>query len=193
MPSVVTVRSMLGIEPSGASTSDSVLIIVDAQNEYAAGRLRVANVDRSRAANASLLKRYRDAKAPVVHVIHAAPDGAPIFTPGTDLAAEFDELKPVEGESVVTKNFPGSFTGTDLEAILKATKRDKIVLTGYMAHVCISTTARQGHERGWDVTVVEDCVGDRDIPGVEGDELTRTVLSELSDFFATVVHSRQIF
>lgn len=130
-----TARSMLGIQPSTASTSDSALIIIDAQNEYANGLLKVTNVDQSRVAIASLLRKYRDAKAPVIHVVHEVPEGAPVFTPGTALAAEFDELKPLEGESVVTKNVPGSFTGTQLEELLKATKRSKIVLTGYM--VCL--------------------------------------------------------
>lgn len=31
-----------------------------------------------------------------------------------------------------------------------------------MAHVCVSTTARQAAERGYDVVVVRDGVGDRD-------------------------------
>lgn len=123
---------MLGIAPSGATTSNSVLIIIDAQNEYAKGQLQVTNVEASRVSIASLLKIYRDANAPIIHIVHAVPDGAPIFTPGTELAAEFDELKPIEGESVVTKQFPGSFTSTNLEELLKATKRSKIVLTGYM-------------------------------------------------------------
>lgn len=60
------------------------------------------------------------------------------------------------------------------------------------AHVCVSTTTRQAHEKGWDTIVVEDCVGDRDIPGTTGPELTRVVLAELADFFATVVHSKDI-
>lgn len=40
--------------------------------------------------------------------------------------------------------------------------------------------------------MVEDCVGDRDIPGVSGDELTKTVMHELADAFATVVQSSDI-
>lgn len=58
--------------------------------------------------------------------------------------------------------------------------------------MCVSTTARQGHERGLDVSVVEDCIGDRDIPGVKGEDLTRVVLAELADFFATIVKSGDI-
>lgn len=123
---------MLGVPASTTSTSDSTLVIIDAQNEYATGKLAVSNVEASRAKIASLLERYRAAKAPVIHVVHEVPAGAPLFTPGTELAEEFSELKPLEGESVVTKHFPGSFTGTNLEDLLKATGRNKVVLTGYM-------------------------------------------------------------
>lgn len=40
--------------------------------------------------------------------------------------------------------------------------------------------------------VVEDAVGDRDIPGVEGEELTRVALSEIGDAFGTVIRSGDI-
>lgn len=132
MSSAASFRSMIGVQPSSASTSDSVLVIIDAQNEYATGKLRVSNIETSRAVNASLLGKYRAANAPVVHVVHATPEGAPVFTPGTELAQELSELTPRDGESVVTKHYPGSFTDTDLQSILKASGRSKVVLTGYM-------------------------------------------------------------
>ena len=62
--------------------------------------------------------------------VHKTPEGAPVFTPGTALAAEFGELEPRGGEKVVGKQFPGSFTGTDLDEFLKGTGRGKVVLTG---------------------------------------------------------------
>jgi nicotinamidase-related amidase len=81
--------------------------------------------------------------------VHLVPAGAPIFTPGTDLAKEFAELEPKEGEKVIGKEQPGAFTGTDLEECIRGTGRSKVVLTGYMAHVCVSTTARQADEKGF--------------------------------------------
>ncbi|KAM0346270.1 hypothetical protein ACHAPU_005697 [Fusarium lateritium] len=188
----VAIRTLLGVEPSTASTSDSVLVIIDAQNEYATGKLKIENIESSRPVIASLLGKYRAAKAPVVHVVHITPLGAPIFTPNTTLAKEFDELKPVEDEKTVKKSHPGSFTGTDLQEILTATGRSKIVLVGYMAHVCISTTARQGDERGWDVLVAEDAVGDRNIPGVDARELKMVALREIGDAFGTIIQSKDI-
>lgn len=61
-----------------------------------------------------------------------------------------------------------------------------------MAHVCVSTTARQAAERGYDVIVVRDAVGDRDIPGVKAEQLVEVVLAELADAFATVVDAADI-
>lgn len=67
-----------------------------------------------------------------------------------------------------------------------------MVLTGYMAHVCVSTTARQAAEKGYEVLLVEDAIGDRDIPGVKAEDLVKTVLAELGDAFGTVVKARDI-
>lgn len=67
-----------------------------------------------------------------------------------------------------------------------------MLTTYFKAHVCISTTARQGAERGWDVIVAEDAVGDRDIPGSTADEVKRVALNEVADAFGTVIKSADI-
>lgn len=74
-----------------------------------------------------------------MHVTHSVPDGAPVFTPGTALAEEFEELKPREGEMVLGKNHPSAFAETGLGEMLgKGGKTPgKIVLCGYMvSHIC---------------------------------------------------------
>lgn len=73
----------------------------------------------------------------------------------------------------MVKKFPGSFAETNLDDIVKKTGLKKLVLVGYMAHVCISTTARQAAQRGYDVLIAGDAVGDRDIPGATGAEVTK--------------------
>lgn len=132
MASATSFRDLVGIPASTASPSDSVLIIIDAQNEYAEGQLKVTNAAESRKVIAGLLEKYRVANGSIVHVVHDTPEGAPVFTPGTKLAEEFDELKPKDGEAVIHKNFPGSFTKTDLQSVLDKTGKKKVVLTGYM-------------------------------------------------------------
>lgn len=169
-----------------------------------------------------------------MHIVHQSPDGAPVFTPKTALAEEFAELAPKKGEHTITKNYPGSFTATDLDEHLKSLgeKGKQVVLTGvraislfvfterflpqrslrrfsapragvqvylsadtllqYMAHVCVSTTARQAAEKGYDVILASDAIGDRDIPGASGDEVTKMTLKELGDAFGTVVKGSEI-
>lgn len=173
-------RDLAGIPPTVATPSDSVLIIIDAQNEYASGALAVRDVEQSRAAIASLLQRYRaSSNGHIAHVVHVVPDGTPVFTPGTALAEEFAELAPRSTaesggrEVVISKKFPGAFAETGLGDFVKSTGKTKVVLVGYMAHVCVSTTAREADQRGLQVVVVEDAVGDRDIPGGSGQEVTK--------------------
>ncbi|EAW12074.1 putative isochorismatase family hydrolase [Aspergillus clavatus NRRL 1] len=196
MASVKSFRQLIGVPPSSASVKDSTLIIIDAQNEYATGLLKTVNVSETRKAIANLLAKYRaggDGKN-IVHVVHETPQGAPLFTPGTELAKEFDELTPQAGEKVVTKNHPSSFAHTDLDDYLKGLGEvgKKIVLVGYMSHGCVSSTARAGSERGYDVVIARDAVGDRDIPGVKADTLVSVALSELEDIFATIVTTDEI-
>ncbi|KAL1642923.1 hypothetical protein SLS58_005165 [Diplodia intermedia] len=191
-------RTLAGIPSTAASPTDSILVIIDAQNEYASGALAVRSLATSRAAIAALLARYRAADGHVAHVTHVVPAGAPVFTPGTPLADEFEELAPrTTAESggrevVVGKRFPGAFAETALADFVRSTGKAKVVLVGYMAHVCVSTTAREAHQRGLQVVVVEDAVGDRDIPGGSGDEVTKWVLAELGDAFGTIVKSADI-
>ncbi|CAG7943319.1 unnamed protein product [Penicillium nalgiovense] len=193
---VKSFRQLIGIPPSTASTSDSTLIIVDAQNEYATGLLTVEKVAETRKVIAKLLDKYRQNGngKNIVHVVHEVPTGAPVFTPGTALAQEFEELTPKPNEKVVTKNFPSSFAKTDLHDYLQGLGEvgQKIVLVGYMSHVCISTTARAGSELGYDVLVVRDAVGDRNIPGADAETVVSVVLSELADGFATIVSESEV-
>lgn len=193
-------RELTGAPRSTASPLDSTLIIVDAQNEYADGLLKTADIDRTRAAISTVLETYRAAAADpsrsnIVHVVHSVAEGAPVFTPNTDLCSEFPEIAAAADEKVIAKRFPGAFTETDLHAHLQSVpggRGRKVVLAGYMAHVCVSTTARQAHELGYEVVICGDAVGDRDIPGARGEEVTGMVLCELADAFGTVVESRDL-
>lgn len=100
------------------------------------------------------MTRYRQAgnrnDQNIVHVVHEVPAGTPVFTPGTLLANEFDELAPSAGENVVIKTLPNAFVQTDRHAHLGGlgAARKKLVIVGYMAHICVSTTTRAASELG---------------------------------------------
>ncbi|KAL2037080.1 hypothetical protein N7G274_010207 [Stereocaulon virgatum] len=163
------------------------------QNEYDHGLLAISDVKASRAVIGDVLKKYRDAGGDIVHVLHDTPEGAPLFTPKTELAEEFSELsKGSEKEKVIHKQYPSSFNGTGLSDHLDKLGKKKVVLAGYMAHVCISGTSREGFERGYDMTVLSDGIGDRDIPGASAKQLVDTTLAELADVSATVISSKDL-
>jgi len=79
-----------------------------------------------------------------------------------------------------------------LDDYIKSTSKSKLVLAGYMAHVCVSTTARQAAERGYDVILAEGAIGDRDIPGAKAEDVVKMTLAELADAFGSVVKAESI-
>jgi hypothetical protein len=40
--------------------------------------------------------------------------------------------------------------------------------------------------------VPEDAVGDRDIPGIDAEQLVKAMLAEIADVYGTVLHSSSI-
>ncbi len=129
---VPSLRELLGAQPSTATAAESALIIIDAQNEYAEGKLKTTNVQNTRKAIAGLLAKYRKDGGKVVHIVHQVPEGAPVFTQNTKLAEEYEELAPKDGEKVIGKIHPSSFADTQLHEYLKESGATKIVLCGYM-------------------------------------------------------------
>lgn len=72
-----------------------------------------------------------------------------------ELDAQPDDLR-------VTKRTWGAFTGTDLDAQLRARGVTQIVLTGISTSAGVESTARAAHEHGYHVALVTDAMTDRD-------------------------------
>lgn len=72
-------RQLAGVPPSTASTKDSVLVIIDAQNEYAQGALKIKNVEASRKNIKDLLEKYRKDGGQVIHVVHQVSRAADCY------------------------------------------------------------------------------------------------------------------
>lgn len=69
-----------------------------------------------------------------------------------------EELEPAEGEPVIAKRRFSGFYGTDLDLTLREKGVTEVVVTGVLTNICVMYTATDAYQRGYDVTVVSNCV-----------------------------------
>jgi nicotinamidase-related amidase len=75
--------------------------------------------------------------------------------PGTDLV---QELRPREGDYLITKRRYSAFFGTDLEILLRGLHVQTLLLVGGLTDVCVHYTFADAHQWNYHVRVLEDCV-----------------------------------
>lgn len=69
----------------------------------------------------------------------------------------FESVKPIEGEFVVTGRVGASgFTGSNLDAYLRNNKIENLYLAGYATHVCVESTLRDAHDKGYNTLIISD-------------------------------------
>ncbi|MGU3541049.1 cysteine hydrolase family protein [Methylobacterium sp. A54F] len=190
MTELKTLRGLSGLSPEPARLSGSALVMIDLQNTYREGVMRLSGVEAAIVEARSLLLRARAASIPVFHVRHDAGAGSPY-----DIAAPVgqisDEVAPEGSEPVITKAYPSSFVGTDLAERLDRAGVKDVILAGFMTHMCVNSTARAAFNHGLRPTVVAAATATRDLPGPDGSvvpagQLQAASLAALSDLFAVV-------
>ncbi|WP_427164411.1 cysteine hydrolase family protein [Streptomyces sp. C1-1] len=191
MPVSVPLRSLLGLADRPAAFKDSVLIMIDCQNTYRRGVMRLEGVEDALSEAARLLSRARAVGIPVIHIRHDAGEGSP-YDLDADVGQISAEVAPAPGEPVITKDHPSSFFGTDLDIRLRQTGRRDLVLVGFMTHMCVNSTARDAFNLGYRPTVVASATATRELARADGKPVTATELQEASlagmaDLFAVVV------
>ncbi len=83
----------------------------------------------------------------------------------------FDEGQPTQklqapldvrdGDHLITKQYPGAFFQTGLDALLKDLGVDTVLLAGLTTSGCVRATCIEAISHGYVTVVVEDAVGDR--------------------------------
>lgn len=186
-----TLLQMAGAPNEPGRFSESVVLIIDAQNEYVTGKLPLPGVENALRNIDFLLKAARLANTPVVHVQHKGRAGG-LFDPDTPAFDLAPQAAAVSSEARVEKALPNSFAGTNLQDVLMKTGRKSLIVAGFMTHMCISSTVRAALDLGYRSTVIADASGTRDLPDPTGGnfipaaELHRAALAGLADRFAIV-------
>lgn len=187
-----TLLAMSGAPMEPSKLSESALVLVDCQNEYVSGVLALPTVAPALKEAEKVLARARDAGAPVIHVVHHGQPGGGVFDPEGPSSQIAPDVSAIEGEAIVTKALPNSFTGTNLQTVLQETGKKELIIIGFMTHMCISATARAATDLGYRNTIVANATATRDLPGpggdgvVSADELQRAELAALADRFAII-------
>ncbi len=81
---------------------------------------------------------------------------------GAEVIREFDEFK----EKIITipgKRGLNAFSNTELDTCLAENGISHVVIAGAVTSICIDSTAREAFERGYQVTIVSDCISGRTV------------------------------
>lgn len=187
-----TLRDLTGMNPDPAPISESALVLIDCQQTYREGVMQLEGVEPALEEAAELLRRFREAGRPVVHIMHDAGAGTP-YDVGAPIGQIAESVAPIEGETVIIKKFPSAFEQTELDWELKKHGVENVIYVGFMTHMCVNSTARTSFNKGYANTVVAGATATRALPNpatgeeVPAEQLQQASLSALADMFAVVV------
>ena len=193
-----TLLELAGATPTPSRLGASTLVLIDIQNEYFDGPLKLAGVEAAAQAAAGLLTRARALGTPVIHVRHRGkPGGA--FDPDAPRGQIHASVAPLPGETVIDKGLPNGFANTTLAETLEAIGPRALVVAGFMTHMCVSATVRSALDRGLSSTVAMDATATRDLPDptdsdsvLSADSIHRAALAAIADRFAVVCRADAI-
>ena len=187
-----TLLQMAGADQTPNAFSDSVVIAIDQQNEYLSGALPLVGIEEALGEAAEVLSRARAVGTPIIHIVHQGSTGGAF-----DLDAErgqiVDAVAALDGETTIKKTLPNCFTTAALGTELEKIGRKKLIVTGFMTHMCVSATVRAALDLGFSTTLVSGATATRDLPSVAGDQVIKAqivadaTLAALADRFAIIV------
>lgn len=173
--------------------ANAVVLMVECQREYVTGRLPLVGVGRALDACALLLARAREAGTPIIHIIQKGQPGA-VFDLATS-GGEIEERAASQGdELVIEKTLPNSFSGTRLDAIIKETGRDGLIVAGFMTHTSVGATVVVALGLGYRTTIVSEATATRNVHNpaaggvIDAASLQLASLAALSERSAKIVH-----
>jgi nicotinamidase-related amidase len=167
---------------------NTALILIGFQNDYFGeeGILKAVVEESSRANNVvdntvALIGSFQESplmmiETPIVFTddyselnepvgILKAIKGVGAFRAGTTGGETIKELS-VFGDRISCvpgKRGLNAFSNTDLEQVLREHEISNVVLAGTVTSICIDSTGRSAHEKGFKVFVLEDCTSGRSV------------------------------
>ncbi|MDO9599082.1 MAG: cysteine hydrolase family protein [Azoarcus sp.] len=163
------------------------LIVIDVQNEYVMGNLRIEHppVEVSLPNIGLAMDAAAEAGIPVIVVQHDAPEGFPVFAKGSHGWQLHSIVADRPADHRINKTMASVFAGTDLKQWLSAHTIDTLTIVGYMTHNCDAATIYHATHDGFKVELLSDATGALPYENAGG----RASAEEIHRVFCTVFHS----
>ena len=167
------------------------LLVIDTQMGLDDPGYGERNNPRAESNIATLLRRWRETKLPLVHIRHCSTEATSPLRPESPGNAFKPEAEPLDGEKVISKQVNSAFVGSSLESHLRAHGIQSLVLVGLTTDHCVSTTARTASDLGFDVTVVADATATHartasDGTRISAETIHQVNLASLQDEFCNI-------
>jgi nicotinamidase-related amidase len=186
------------MEPTHVPDNEA-LLVMDIQNAT------VKMLKDSTALTDSLTKAIQTArrkKIPVIYGVIGFRKGYPEVNPNnksfsnlkknatlaldTEWAVQIHpSFAPEPGEIIVTKKRVSTFTGSDLEVVLRSLQIKRLVLSGISTSGVVLSTIREAADKDYEITVLSDCCADLD------DEVHRVLTTKIFPRQADVMTSEE--
>lgn len=146
---------------------------------------------------ARLLRAFREAGRPIIHIRHASVEPHSPLRPELPGHAPMPVAVEEPGEPVLVKSVNGAFVGTDLERRLREAGLTRIVTVGVQTDHCVSTTVRQGSDLGFDMVLVDGATWtySRHHPDgtfIDADTMQRVNVASLAGEFCEVATTEEV-
>ncbi len=145
------------------------IIVIDMLNDFVGGKL---GFERAKAIVPNIKRLLDFAHERGIQVIYICDAHTPEdhelklwgehAMAGSEGAQVVPELKPTKNDSILEKSTYDIFFNTDMDEMLRGMGVNRLVLTGVVTEICVQNSAGGGFLRGYEVTVLEDCVASPD-------------------------------
>lgn len=127
-----------------------------------------------------LLAHWRHQGWPVIHVKHDEPNPASSYHTHGPWNGIKQEVAPIPGEVVVTKQENCAFIATELDGVLRRMQVKRLVLTGVVIHNSIDATVRAGKALGYTIVLPADATTAVPVAGPDGKHWDARTVYELT-------------
>lgn len=170
-------------------TPKRALLVVDAQNEYVTGKLRVEfpPVGTSLGNIGAAMDAAAQAGIPIVVVQQTDPEPqAALFAQDSHSWHLHEAIAGRPADHRISKSLPSAFAGTDLEEWLRTRNVDTLTVVGYMTHNCDHSSVNDAVHAGFAVEVLSDATGTIPLANSAGN----ATAEEIHRIFTVVMQSR---